>query len=149
MAIVPSTSVGGGGGTQGTELFYAEITSNVTIASSTEATPTTIVSLGAQTYAAVPTLLEFFCAGFNIAANTSVIFCLWGDGAELARWGDVRTASTTATPVNLRYRFTPTAASHTYLVAAIRSSANTDVNAGTGTGGSGLYMPAFLRATLV
>ena len=42
---------------------------------------------------------------------------------------------------------TPSAASHTYKVAAFTSSAANPINVQAGTGGSGALLPAYLRVT--
>lgn len=142
---------GGGGGSP--VLFAATATSNVTVSSTTEGTPTSVLSLGSQTYAAVPITIEFYCPGAtNSAAGGGIIGELWEDGSYLCRFFDWRNDSGGGDgicPIYAVQRITPSAASHTYEVRAFRAGSGTSVlTAGAGTGGTGIYSPMLLQAKL-
>lgn len=135
----------------GYEIGYVERTTNVTISATSEATPTDCgLSLGAITYDGTKVLLEFFCADMTLP--TGAIILLFDGSTMLCRWGDMRpsSGSSSESPAHLVMRFTPSAGSHTYNIQAIRAGgSNATLSAGTGSGGSGTYAPAFLRATKV
>lgn len=134
----------------GYELAFAEVTSDVTITSSDLANPTTIVSLGAVTYTAVPIVITFYVPTVAWATtDQAVIFTLNDGTTELCRWGDVRGDANETWSGTLSIRFTPSAGSHTYLVGGYRGGAsNVVVSAGTGAGGSGTYAPIQMTARL-
>ena len=150
---MPIVSGATGSGSTSPLLFYAEITSPVTISATSEGAAQDVVSLGAQTYAAVPTVIEFFCPHITPAsASQSGIFFLLQDGATVLgqltfinQWGAAGSAALEM-PVSLARRLTPTAASHTYKITAYRLTVNWTVSAAGG--GSGTYLPTFIRASL-
>ena len=145
MALAPTTSVGGAGGGS-TLLFYAEVTSGVTTTSIVEASAELLVSLGAQTYTAVPTWIEFYCGGVAGSASGACVATLWDGGTELCRIGDIRTSTgNNGGSMLARVKLTPTAASHTYLIRGF--GINSILwNAGTGSGGATLYAPMYVAA---
>jgi hypothetical protein len=131
------------------EVGYAEITSDVTVTATSEATATAVVSLGAITYEAVPHLIEFSAPDARPntgAAGQNITFALFDSTtAVVGVWGRIATpaASGNLLPVRLGYRFTPTAASHTYNVKCWVSVTSGLVQAGAG--GSATHGPAWLR----
>jgi len=139
--IVSAAASGGS-----SELFYAEITTTLDATSTSEASPDNLVSLGAQTYAAVPIYLEFFCAAVT-GAGVATIACLWDANTELFRWGDHRGEFDEGQAMFCKTKLTPTAGSHTYRVRVFGSGV-THWNAGSVSGGSGTYPPIYLRADL-
>lgn len=146
MALVPSTSVGGSGSGGSTLLFYAEVTATVNTSATVEASAEALVSLGAQTYAAVATWIEFYCPNVTVApAGGAAIATLWDVGTEVCRLGDFRGGANGAQAMVARMKFTPSAGLHTYNMRGfgVNPIAWT---AGVGTGGAGVYPPMYLAA---
>lgn len=127
---------------------YTEYTADVAITATSVGTATQIVSSGAISYENVPHKIEFYCPVVVTGATGGTNIIL-RDGSTvlgtIARLG----ASTTAV-VQAERRLTPTAASHTYNIAAWHNSAGTDTyNAGTGgtAGDATTDLPGFIRIT--
>lgn len=146
----------GSGGTQGTEIGYDQITSNVAVSATSEASGTLVVQGSAYTFDGSPVIVEFFAPAADVgaAAGAGLILNLFEGSTHLARIIDYRHGSSDSASSNLpltgRHRFTPSAASHTYKITGIRvGSTNANVYAGTGSGGAGTYMPTYLRFTKV
>lgn len=142
--------VGVPGSLVGQELAYAQITSGVNVTSATEATGTTVVTAPAFTVdGSTPVLVEFFApSAFPASGVSSFIYISLFEGAtQIGRLGIVLdpAAANEQLPVNLRYRFTPAAGSHTYTVTAHQSGGNGTISAGAG--GTGTFVPAFIRVT--
>jgi hypothetical protein len=135
------------------EVAYSEITSDVTVTATSEATATAVVALGAITYEAVPHMIEFSAPDARPntgAAGQNITFALFDSTtAVVGVWGRIATpaASGNLLPVRLGYRFTPTAASHTYNVKCWVSVTSGLVQAGAG--GSATHGPAWLRITRI
>jgi hypothetical protein len=150
---MPIVSGGGGGGTQGTELGYDQITANVTVASTTEATGTTVITCAAHVFDGAAVIAEFFSPVVvpNVAAGGLVVVSLFESTTQIGRFGAVENTVVTVAaldvPFYARIRFTPTAASHTYTVTAHQGNGNGTV--GAGAAGTGAYPPAFVRFTKV
>lgn len=141
----------------GAELFYAQVTTNVTVSSTSEASPNDVVSLGAQTYDGSDIYLEFFAPEIEAIANNdgtaAFIFMVWDATTELCRFVDARPIvknglGITVGPIFGRLKLTPSAGSHTYKVRALKSGNidNATLDAGSGSGGSGVHSPIYLRA---
>lgn len=130
------------------QLGYAEATSNVTISSTTPASPTTIVSLGAVTYDGTACWFEFGCAGLNSPSGPKTMtVVLVVDGTVLRKIVELngQTANSQSVGTSVRTKYTPSAGSHTILAAAYM-----DVGSGlaqAGNGASAAFMPAYLLAT--
>lgn len=138
----------------GYEIAYAEVTSNVTVSATAEATPTDIISLGALSFDGSPIILEFYCANAAVASGTMILVAnLWDDTTDLERWFDVRggNATTPGFPIYARRRIVPTAGTHTFKVRGIKGGGLTDVTmfANAGSAGAGTYSPIWMRATKV
>lgn len=149
LAAGSLSASGGGGGTQGTELAYAEITSTASITATLEASADTIVSAGAVTYDGAPVLVQFF-APYALGTATTLV-CLLFDGSTslgyiIARSGG-GTMSSMQPQLNGWVRFTPSAASHTYSIRAYQAGGSATI--GAGAGGSGNARAAFIRITKV
>jgi hypothetical protein len=131
------------------EVGYSQVTSDVTVTATSEATATAVVALGAITYEAVPHMIEFSAPDARPntgAAGQNITFALFDSTtAVVGVWGRIATpaASGNLLPVRLGYRFTPTAASHTYNVKCWVSVTSGLVQAGAG--GSATHGPAWLR----
>jgi hypothetical protein len=130
------------------EIGYAEITSGVPSSATTVGTAVQVVTLGAITYEAVPTLIEFYTPRFTPATNTA--YLILRDGTTvIGVLGDTAATSVPA-PLYAARRLTPTAASHSYNVALwVVTSGTATVNAGSGgaAGDSTARLPAWMRAT--
>ena len=132
------------------EVAYTEFTADVSITATTAATANQIVSAGAVTYEAVPHMIEFWVARY--ASPAAQTWFLLRDGTTiLGTLANVQ-ASDVEPGFALMRRLTPTAASHTYNVAAYNQSAGTGtLKAGTGgTAGDGTtYLPGYIRITRI
>jgi hypothetical protein len=141
----------------GHEFDYTQVSAgNVSITATTEGTANTVVTAAAVAYNGTDVvMLEFFCPfGATPAGNVNLIFALYDDtgggAASIGRWGQITgpdAANIDRLPVRLSRRLTPSAATHTYSVRAYVDSGTGTVN--NGAGGSGNYMPLFLRQTKV
>lgn len=135
------------------ELVYSEQTTDVTVSATTEASPTTVIdnSTAITLDGNTTVLVEFYAAGVDNPGNAggnTVTLSLWdGTSTNLGRLGEIYHDSTLyrRLPVLIRRRFTPAAGTYTYKVRGYRSNANGTVKAGSG--GSGGYMPAYLRVS--
>ena len=131
------------------EVGYAEVTADTSVTATTEATANSVVSLGAITYEAVPHFVEFQCSEArpdNGAAGRTITFVLEDSTTVVVGvWGRIATpaAAVNNMPVRLGYRFTPTAASHTYNVRAWVSAGTGLISAGSG--GAADDGPAWIR----
>ena len=141
-----------GGGTQGTEIGYDQITTaSITISSSTEATGTTIIACAAHVFDGAAVLCELFipeCRPGATAGN-NITYCLFEGATEIGQFCQLQTpaAANDWKPAYGAIRFTPTAGSHTYTVTAFQTGGNGTSLAGAG--GTATLSPAFCRFTKV
>lgn len=155
VPVASSSSAGVWALPPGYEFGYDQITAPVNIASTTEATPTTVISCAAHVFdgAAVLCTVFFPYVETGTAASNNVFVSLWEGATDLGRFGVVGPASTTLQellPFVGFYRFTPTAASHTYTITAYANSTTGTPQVGADTGGAGgHYQPGFARFTKV
>jgi hypothetical protein len=137
----------------GREIDYAQVTSgNISITATTEGTADTVVTGNAVTYDGTTiVLIEFYCPfAAPPAGNVNTIFALYdGSGSigRMAQFTNSDAANTGRIPVHASRRLTPSNASHTYSIRAYVDSGTGTVN--NGAGGSGNYMPLFIRITKV
>jgi hypothetical protein len=133
------------------EVAYVEFTSDVSVTATTVATANQIVTTGPITLEAVPHLLEFYSP--RVTVGTAQAFIIVRDGTTRKGTLANMTGGADATnPFYAPYRFTPTAASHTYNVAGwVASASTTTVTAGSGgsAGDASTRMPGFIRLTRV
>lgn len=133
----------------GTELAYAEVTSQVSTTQTSEASATEIVSAGAVTFDGTAVMIEFYVPYTDVqnTANAFAVFCLFDSTTSQGRMGIVRQPTTAElyVPVLLRRKVTPSAGSHTYSIRFITSSGTSTVE--PGAGGSGNLMPGYIRIT--
>lgn len=130
--------------------LYAAITSPVTVTATVDTATTLVVSLGAVTFDGRDCEIEFWNGAWVVnAGNIAVVFTLEDDTTLLERWADFRGDTGTGQfggVAHLKRLITPTAASHTYKVGALRGGSNNlTVTAAAGGGGTGTYSPSFLR----
>ena len=142
----------------GFEIGYDQITSQVNVVSTTEATGTTVIAAAAHTFDGTAVMVEFFSysVGTPVVAsvNDFVIISLFEAATQIGRLAHVNlnegsVAMGLFASVCARYRFTPTAASHTYTVTAHTSSTTGTPFVGAGAAGTGVGVPAFVRFTKV
>lgn len=152
---MPFSQSGGtsGSNSPGFEVGYDQITSGVNIASTTQATPTTIITCAAHTFDGAAVVATFFSpqVSYPTVANATIGIDLWEGATNLGEFSFTRTSSATQqfATVMGAFRFTPTAAAHTYLVQAYASSTTGTPNVGGGAGTAGAIMPCFIRFTKV
>lgn len=138
----------------GTEVAYAQFTSSVSVASTTEATGTSVVTAPAFTADGVSAyLIEFFSpavsAPTNAAGNTTIITAFEG-ATQLGRMALVQQPTTTATmfvPVRASLKVTPSAGAHTYSINAHSNSLTGAPSVTGGSGGTSGYVPGYVRIT--
>jgi len=124
------------------DYYHAEFTASVGVTATSEASPTTVVTLGTQTFDGAPVTVEFFCIWAQPGTG-GLVLSLWDGGTNLGIFGEI--ATTGGGPVHLAHRLIPTAASHEYRVRGWNRSGTTGV-VFAGPGGSGQYMPGGIRA---
>lgn len=139
----------------GYEIGYTQITATANITDTAEATATALISPGALTFDGGLVLLEFFCSSVicpTQAVTNTTIITLFEGATEITRLANIRsdtTATTNRVPVCAKYRFTPTAASHTYKLCAFVTSTTGTPGLDAGSGGTNGNAPAFVRFTKV
>ena len=129
------------------ELGYTEFTSDVSVTSTTEATPDDVVSAGALTFSGQPVVIEFFAPQAQQVNNAELRFSLW-EGAtnrgKIGAQGAIGNAGGHG-PILVRRRIAaPSAGSITFKVSAFNSSAGTGT-VKAGSGGSGAFLPGYIR----
>ena len=127
---------------------YTEFTSDVATTATTVGGASQVVTSGAISYENVPHLIEFYCPVLVTGATGGSNIILRDGSTVLGTIG--RCGASTTQIVKCERRLTPTAASHTYNIAAWHNSAGTDTyNAGTGgtAGDSTTDLPGFIRIT--
>ena len=150
--------IGGGGGaggpsSPGFEINYTQITGNVNVVSTTEATGTTIISPGAITFDGTAVIVEFWAIEIDtstVGVDQSVTVSLFESATQITRLYSgftQATASARSTGCYGKFRFTPTAASHTYTITAFASDVTGTPKVVAGSGGTGGKPPAFVRFT--
>ena len=134
----------GGGGTIG----YDQITSPVTVTSTTESSGTTIISCAAHTFDGNPVMCQVFIPDVQYtaaAAGRGTTMSLFEGSTEIGQLGVVYNPATAliAVTLNAFLRFTPTAGSHTYTVTAFKFNASDTCTYHCGAGGTATEVPAF------
>lgn len=135
----------------GDEIGYDQITSNVSVTATTEASGTTIITCSAYTFDGAAVILEFFSPAVNIGtvSGNFVVINLFEGSTQIGRLAELSISGANATrdePVFCRYRFAPSAGSHTYTITAWKGGT---ASVGAGSGGTAGRLPAFVRFTKV
>lgn len=155
VPVASSSSAGVWKYPPGFEINYTAITSNANVTDTSEDTATALISPGAITFDGSAVMVEFFCPAVltdTAAAGDTVTVTLFEGATQITRLTQVKTVVTAApdvVPVYARYRFTPSAASHTYIVCAFATSTTGTPKLQAGSGGTGGFPPAFIRFTKV
>jgi hypothetical protein len=127
---------------------YDQITGTVNIASTTEATGTTIISAAAHTFDGTLVRCEFFCSliqsGTTAASQTVV--SLFEGATQITRLAFIQTpaAAVMGVPIFASFYFTPTAASHTYTITAFSTNVTGTPAISAGAGGTATNPPAYV-----
>lgn len=137
----------------GREIGYDQITSNVTVASTTEASGTTVISCAAHTFDGAPVMARFVCGEAQVggAASATMVVCLFEGGTEIGQMTVFYVSNNTPTMIqNMagEIRFTPSAGAHTYTVTAYKTTGTTAI-VYAGAAGVSTLVPAFIRFTKV
>ena len=154
MPII-SGSGGSANTAPGSEIGYDAITGNVSIVGTTQGAATTIITCGAHTFDGTPAICTLWCLARldTGSAGDQMTFGLFETGSLVSLLGQVATPATTAPAayvINTVYRFTPSSASHSYVVGAWVTSTTGSPLVIAGAGGSGgANPPAFIRFTKV
>lgn len=138
--------------TPGYEYSYVEYTSAVAISATTEATANTVVTAAATAFdGATAAIIEFFSPAISASSpGIAIILCLYDGSSSLGLFSHFDEVGTNSrTPVLLRRRLTPAAATKTYSVRAYVTSGSGFVIGGTGGTNLGLFLPGFIRITKV
>lgn len=132
----------------GYEVARAQITSNANVTDTLESTATALITVTA-TFPGVPVYAEFYAEGVSTgtASTPFVVITLFEGSTEITRLGAVQSPSSAVTtaPMCARYKFTPSAASHTYKVCGFVNSATGTPAIIAGAGGTATPAPAYLR----
>lgn len=142
-----------GGVVLGQELAYNEVTANVTVAGTTEATATALITASSITFVgSTPILIEYYCPRWQklIAGASLSTAYLYQDGATMGLLGlHLNSGGAGAgMPAYFARRLTPTPGAHVYSIRASCTAAN-DFQFTAGAGGAGSFLPAFIRITAV
>ena len=137
----------------GYEIGYDQITANVTVTSTTEASGNTIISAASHTFDGGTVLVEFVSPSIQIQATAGNFMNvnLFEGSTEITRLCGI------TTPANANnsgagygaYRFAPSAGAHTYTVTAYVSGTSPTGLVIAGVAGTAHQPPAFLRFTKV
>jgi hypothetical protein len=152
---MPVVGPSGSGGTAGVELNYTQITSSVTVTSTTEATGTSVFAPAAVVFDGQPVLVTMWFPEVSLspAAQADAVFLNLFEGAtqigRLGLWKASAAADTRWGGATILFRFSPSAASHTYTVTAFKTAAGDAAGFNCGAGGTGTEVPAFFRITKV
>lgn len=135
----------------GVEVAYQEFAANVSVTGASEGASQTVVTAPAFTADGSPYFIEFFAPAVQPPSTTgpAIFFLLFLDGVTQGIFGEVKNNGSSAMSITMRSkrRITPAAGSRTFSVRAYVTSGTANVSAGAG--GSGVYVPGFIRVTKV
>jgi hypothetical protein len=137
---VPTTPVVAAAGGQ----QYAEVTSDVTITATTEATADTVVTAPSVTFNGTTKLeIEFFAPYITTYSGQTLTLVLYDGSSSIGKLGFFcNTAGYLTAGGVLKRVLTPSAASHTYSIRAYTDSGHGDIIGGSG--GAGNVVPGFI-----
>jgi len=142
---------GGGGSSTGVQLDYVQITSNVSITATTDATAQAVITGNAVTYSGSQRIkIEFECVGFQVPITGEIILNLYDGAADQGRLIVGSNPGTAGTNQDISGGYaaqfvTPTAGAHTYSIRAWKIVGTPLVYAGAG--GAATILPAWYRIT--
>lgn len=155
VPVASSASAGSWAYPPGFEIGYDQITSNVNVVSTSSAAPTALITCAAHTFDGGAVIVEAYSPRIGLDmnnANDIMAFQLTEGGTSLGVLGVIKSPQTANQQLLFyyaRWRFTPTAASHTYVLAAHVTSTAGAPFFGAGAAGSLTDVPAFVRFTKV
>lgn len=153
--IASSSSAGAWAYPPGYEIGYAQLTTSTNIASTTEASGTSLFAPGALTFDGGAVMVEVWAIACTVdtgATQDFVIASIFESTTQIARIAWIQTLVTGFTSSEVftgKYRFTPSVGSHTYTITAFASSTTGTPKLVAGSGGTAGYPPAFVRFTKV
>lgn len=139
----------------GVEVDRVTGTSNVNVTGTSSAAATTVLTGNAVTYNGSTTVdVHYFCpSAITPAASPGwITICLFESTTNLGNIAVVFTTLNTASgrfPIAGKFRLTPTAASHTYLIKAYRDGGASTATLSGGAGGSDTLVPMEMRIVVV
>ena len=153
--IATSSSAAGWAYPPGFVFGYDQRTTNVAVASTTEASGTTIIACAAHTFDGGLVRVTFYAPVVQLpsaAIGNKVAVSLFEGATQISRVAAVFAQEiTTNDDLALFgvYEFTPTAASHTYTMTAFADSTTGSPTIICGAGGTAAYPPCFVEFTKV
>lgn len=132
------------------EIAYNQITSNVTVSSTSSASPTTVIAGTSVTYTGVPVYIEVFSSAIQIQTTSGLNLGIWDGSTPVGLIGHmvgVNSTLDTIWPFYSQVKVTPTAGSHNYSLAGyLQAGSPGAAFIGAGAGGSATTnSPAFIR----
>lgn len=134
-------------GVPGQELQYTQITSNVTLSATTEATANTVITGASMVFDGTPIIIEFYTMQMQTSANGDAVVTLWDGSTDIGRLSQMIALTFIQNQsAYVAKRITPSAGSHSF---SIRGWHSVGGNAliGAGNGATGATAPAFMRIT--
>lgn len=141
---IGAAGFGGGGGGGFSTVGYDQRTTNVTVTSTTESSPTTIISCAAHTFDGNPVMLTVYFPVIAPQVFTFLIVQLMESTTEITRIAVFQpdAAADLLWPTSMMVRFTPSAGSHTYTIAGtVGNATGYQIRCGGGSGATN--PPAF------
>ena len=139
----------------GFEIGYDPVaTGNINVTGTTEGSPTTLITCAAHTFDGAPVLAVFFTPGIRTPTSAVgfVVVGIYESGTIVDRLGSAVSTSVNTQqlwPVMMGMRFTPSAGSHSYTIAAFCSATTGTPLVASGAGGAGNNPPMWVRFTKV
>ena len=142
--ITGATGVTGATGATN-ELAYAQITTQLSVTASSEATASVVVAAPSVNFSGNPVVIEFFATRVT-PLGTSGVLTLHDDtaGISLGYFAQIGPANAIV-PVHIVRRITPAAGARVYSIRAFGIGGNMNVLGGAGTASD--FQPAFIRIT--
>jgi len=131
------------------ELAYVEFTSGLLVTATTAGAAQDVVSSGTVAYDGSAVVIEFYAPVIEPGSSGGIMLLLQDGASILGQFAYVQPGSAVindqqVTPIR---RLVPTPGNHTYKVTAYRATANGNIY--SGVGGSGNYLPGFIRVSRV
>lgn len=153
VPVATSSSAGSWAFPPGHEINYTAITAPVSVTDTSEATATALISPGAITFDGTAVLVEVFAPIQTPSATSAtdfVVVTLFEGATQITRFGTLALGVLTSgqqlqAPIHSVFRFTPSAAAHTYKVCAFTNSVTGNPQILCGAGGTNGAPPAFVR----
>lgn len=143
----------------GTEIGYDQITAPVAITATSESAGTAIIACAAHTFDGGEVMVEFFSPSITMpqaaSANNFINVSIFEGATELGRLCEFNlTGPASAVPIFVlpaigKFRFEPSAGSHTYTITAYVNSTTGTPVISAGAGGTATKLPAYCRFTKV